>query len=173
MFPHLLGCDGCDFCSNCPVHGVSYCWDHPERTRFSDGGNLTLKNLYVEPGYWRPDNQSLKISPCFNPEACPGGRGGNCKQGYNGLGENDLKPDVGDAWPWAGSRFSHWFFHVCRNIEGGPSPSPDRRWEVDPFRVKHSLQFARKENEALGSSLPVRHCLPCCRESSFSQYFTS
>lgn len=53
----------------------------------SNGGTTTIAGVLIDPEYWRSDNQSTNVLPCYNPEACRGGLTddpGYCRLGYKG-----------------------------------------------------------------------------------------
>lgn len=84
----------CSGCGNCPSCTIKNSWKVPticlealEHTK-SPGGHLaTIETLLIEPGYWRTSNESSRILPCYNKEACVGGLTDSvefCQEGYTG-----------------------------------------------------------------------------------------
>ena len=83
-------CQGCDTtCQGCFVEdntSVPTCAEMFEHAQ-SKNGSATIEGVIVDPGYWRADNKSEKVLPCYNPEACRGGLTGDpgyCNDGYQG-----------------------------------------------------------------------------------------
>lgn len=81
-------CQGCKTeCQTCEAPGeIPVCRGQIEHT-VSAGGNTTLENLWIEPGFWRASNSSELILSCYNEDACLGGttkEDGYCQDGYEG-----------------------------------------------------------------------------------------
>lgn len=53
----------------------------------SSGGDRTIADLTITPGYWRATNESHAIMACYNADACLGGVTGSsdyCQTGFEG-----------------------------------------------------------------------------------------
>lgn len=86
-------CKGCPVCDDCPTsRGVPACAEELDHTE-STGGNATIQDLEIDPGYWRATNTSKKVLKCYNSDACSGGITGAstfCSTGYEGPCENSI-----------------------------------------------------------------------------------
>ena len=98
-------CQGCDTtCQGCFVEDntlVPTCAEMFEHAH-SKNGRATIEGVIVDLGYWRVDNKSENVLPCYNPKACRGGLTGDpgyCNDGYQGPCES---PAI------------NWFAHVLR-----------------------------------------------------------
>lgn len=88
--PFEVLCHGCETtCNRCVfVEGdlAPTCREVMDHTT-SDGGNVTLRELSVNKGYWRATPTSPEVLACYNADACLGGVTGTssyCLDGYEG-----------------------------------------------------------------------------------------
>lgn len=90
---NVFGCEGTTIssCKACSVPRESEsCGDQPPHTEDSSG-NLRIGDLAIKPGYWRDNPLSEEVLPCYNPDACLGGKTDTsdfCEPGYMGPCEN-------------------------------------------------------------------------------------
>lgn len=84
---NVFGCEGTTIssCTTCEMKG-EFCADQPPHTEPSSG-NLSIEELAIVRGYWRANRLSEEVLPCYNSEACLGGKTGTfdyCERGYEG-----------------------------------------------------------------------------------------
>lgn len=82
-------CPDWDMCFGCTIESgdVTPVCKVPLEHTSADAGDVTLKTLNIDAGYWRATNTSEEILACYNPEACSGGQTGAdsfCASGYKG-----------------------------------------------------------------------------------------
>ncbi|CAN0402109.1 unnamed protein product [Ectocarpus sp. 12 AP-2014] len=84
-----LDCPDWEECHNCTIVAADVLptCSRPLEHTTADVSGVTFETLSISPGYWRVTNQSDKILPCFNADACNGGETGAalfCDHGYMG-----------------------------------------------------------------------------------------
>lgn len=81
-------CISCGVCETCFVTNpetVLTCFNVPENTQ-SGGGVSTIKDIEVNPGFWRSSESGSIVLQCHNEDACTGGTDtGSCDAGYDGV----------------------------------------------------------------------------------------
>ena len=72
---------------------VEICSAVPSHTT-SPGARDKVVSLALGQGYWRSSNASVKISECYNNNACLGGVSDYCAPGYSGPCETQVAATV-------------------------------------------------------------------------------
>lgn len=92
-------CDGCETeCIACEFDTGAHKNKSPvcsEQIKHSTSacGNHTVKDLSIDPGYWRATENSTDVRACYNAKACGGGVTGTssfCQDGHGGPCESRL-----------------------------------------------------------------------------------
>ena len=78
-----IACERCDFVEGLQAPICTDVMDHST----SNGGNVTLRTLSIQRGFWRATASSTAVLACYNADACLGGitgASGYCLDGYEG-----------------------------------------------------------------------------------------